>query len=51
MADFQSSVCDISATASCFHRARHARFLPLFAAAFDDPFAIDLMDDREDYGE
>jgi len=29
MADLQSSVCDISATTPCFHRAWHARFLPL----------------------
>jgi hypothetical protein len=29
MADLQSSVCDNSATTPCFHRAWHARFLPL----------------------
>ena len=51
MADFQSSVCDISATASVLSSSTARLISAAFRRCFDDSFATDFMDDREDYGE
>ena len=51
MADFQSSVCDISATTSVLSSSTARLISAAFRRCFDDSFATDFMDDREDYGE